>query len=135
MMQPEVTYLDGDIMKQVNTWKCPECDIEAHYKGLCRSCSEYDDSGKVLKPISRIRLNSDGSVWTQPDRVAIQPSHVTAEMMRAHRKSQRKLTKKQKAMREAQEKAMQEAMKAEAAKVALEANADGVVEIGESEEE
>ena len=72
-----------EIMKQVNIWKCPECDMEAHYKGLCRACSEYDDSGKVLKPINRIRLNSDGSVWTQPERVSIQPSHVTAEMMRA----------------------------------------------------
>ena len=123
------------MMKQVMIWKCPECEIEAHYKGLCRSCSEYDDSGKVLKPVARVRHNKDGSVWEQPERKSIQPSHVTLELLRSQRKSQRKLTKKQKAMREAQEKAMQEAMKAEAAKVALEANAEGVLEIGESEEE
>lgn len=123
------------MMKQMNIWKCPECDIEAHYKGLCRSCSEYDDSGKVLKPVARVRHNKDGSVWTPSERKSIQPSQVTLEMMRAARKNQRKLTKKQKAMREAQEKAMQEAMKAEAEKVALEANAEGVLEIGESEEE
>jgi hypothetical protein len=122
-------------MKQMNIWKCPECDIEAHYKGLCRSCSEYDDSGKVLKPVPRVRHNKDGSVWTPSERTSLQPSQVTLEMMRAQRKNQRKLTKKQKAMREAQEKAMQEAMKAEAEKVALEANDEGIVEIGESEEE
>ena len=116
------------MMKQMTVWKCPECEIEAHYKGLCRSCSEYDDSGKVLKPIARVRHNKDGSVWEQPERSAIQPSHVTLEMLRMQRKNQR-------ATREAQEKAMQEAMKAEAAKLAVEANADGVVEIGESEEE
>ena len=135
MMPPEMTYLDGDIMKQVNTWKCPECNMEAHYKGLCRPCSEYDDSGKVLKPIARVRHNMDGSVWIQPERVTIQPSHVTAEMMRAQRKNQRKLTKKQKAMRDEQEKALQAAIKAETEKIALAANADGVLEIGESEEE
>jgi len=89
----------------------------------------------AVKPVARVRHNKDGSVWEQPDRKSIQPSHVTLELLRSQRKNQRKLTKKQKAMREAQEKAMQEAMKAEAAKVALEANAEGVLEIGESEEE
>ena len=80
-------------MSQMTVWKCLECDMEAHYKGLCRSCSEYDDSGKVLKPVQRTRLNADGSVWEVTDR-RVQPAAMTLAAMRAHRKSQKKLTKK-----------------------------------------
>mgnify|MGYP001295344248 CR=1 FL=1 len=116
-------------------WKCLECEMEAHYKGLCRSCSEYDDSGKVLKPVQRTRLNADGSVWEAPEN-RIRPAAVTADTLRAHRKAQKKLTKNQRAQAEAQQKAMADAMKLEMeAKAALAAQEDGSVVIGESEEE
>ncbi len=122
-------------MPQMTVWKCLECEMEAHYKGLCRSCSEYDDSGKVLKPVQRTRLNADGSVWEVPEK-RIRPAAVTVDTLRAHRKAQKKLTKKQRAQAEAQQKAMADAMKLEMeAKAALEAQEDGSVLIGESEEE
>tara|TARA_B100002019_G_scaffold231490_1_gene205150 strand:+ start:282 stop:620 length:339 start_codon:yes stop_codon:yes gene_type:complete len=44
-------------MAQLATWECPECKMTTHYKGLCRDCTEYDDSGSPVKPISRVRIN------------------------------------------------------------------------------
>jgi len=34
-------------------WTCPQCDDTTRYKGLCRSCSEYDNVGNVINPIRR----------------------------------------------------------------------------------
>jgi len=122
-------------MPQTKTYQCMSCDSVAHHKGLCRRCTEYDESGTVLKPVQRTRLNADGSVWEVPKN-RIRPASVTVDTLRAHRKAQKKLTKKQRARAEAQQKAMADAMKLEMeAKAALEAQADGSVLIGESEEE
>lgn len=44
-------------MAQLATWECPECKNTTHYKGLCRDCTEYDDSGSPVKPVSRVRIN------------------------------------------------------------------------------
>ncbi len=38
-------------------WKCEHCEAEAHYKGLCRDCTEYDGEGSVLNPIYRVKVN------------------------------------------------------------------------------
>ena len=122
-------------MPQMKTYQCLSCDSVAYHKGLCRTCTEYDESGKVLKPVQRTRLNADGSVWEAPEN-RIRPAAVTVDTLRAHRKAQKKLTKKQRAQAEAQQKAMADAMKLEMeAKAAIEAQEDGSVVIGESEEE
>jgi len=122
-------------LQQIKTFQCMSCDSVAHHKGLCRTCTEYDESGKVLKPVQRTRLNVDGSVWEVPEG-RVRPAAVTLDTMRAHRKAQKKLTKKQRAQAEAQQKAMADAMKLEMeAKAAIEAQEDGSVVIGESEEE
>jgi hypothetical protein len=39
------------------SWACPECDVETHFKGLCRNCTEYDEAGQPIKPIHRVRKN------------------------------------------------------------------------------
>ncbi len=122
-------------MKQMILWKCPQCDNEAPYKGLCRDCTEYSESGQVLKPVSRVRHNQDGSIYEAPDRRGIRPDELTLEVMKQQRRNQKKLTNKQKEQLAAQKKAMQAAMKAEAAKASLETTEDGILEIGESEEE
>lgn len=44
-------------MAKMIRWACPECEAETHFKGLCRECTEYDDKGRPIKPIHRIRLN------------------------------------------------------------------------------
>ncbi len=122
-------------MPQIKTYQCLSCDSIAHHKGLCRTCTDYDDTGTVLKPVQRTRLNADGSVWKATER-RVQPAAITLDALRAHRKSQKKLTKKQRAQAEAQQKAIADAMKLEMeAKAALEAQEDGSVVIGESEEE
>ena len=122
-------------LPQTKTYQCLSCDSVAHHKGLCRSCTQYDESGTVLKPVQRTRLNADGSVWEVPDN-RISPAAVTGETLRAHRKAQKKLSKKQRAKAKAQQKAMADAMKKEMeAKVAIETQEDGSVLIGESEEE
>ena len=38
-------------------WACPECEVETHFKGLCRKCTEYNAEGHPTKPVQRIRKN------------------------------------------------------------------------------
>ena len=38
-------------------WACPECEVETHFKGLCRNCTEYDAEGQPTKPVQRMRMN------------------------------------------------------------------------------
>ena len=42
-----------------------ECsdDTIYRYKGLCRSCTSYDDSGNIITPVNRIQVNKDGSTY------------------------------------------------------------------------
>ena len=40
-----------------NSWACPECQVETHFKGLCRNCTEYDTEGQPTKPVQRMRMN------------------------------------------------------------------------------
>ncbi len=51
-------------MAKVIRWACPECEVETHFKGLCRECTEYDDEGKPTKPIYRVRLNHTQTTHT-----------------------------------------------------------------------
>jgi len=36
------------------------CESIAPYKGLCRDCTEYDEDGKILNPVPRVKVNSLG---------------------------------------------------------------------------
>ncbi len=47
-----------------NRWACPECELETHFKGLCRKCTEYDGDGRPVKPIHRVRLNHTPTTYT-----------------------------------------------------------------------
>ena len=110
-------------------WVCPDCDSQAHHKGLCRACTEYGEAGEVLKPIPRIKCDKNGNeISHNPNPFQI-PS---PSLMDFKARRQRKLTKKQKAT-------LKEEMKkqAEAHKLAVEAEQSetGLVELGESEEE
>ena len=96
-------------MRAQQMWKCPECDNMALYKGLCRECTEYSDTGEVLNPISRIKVNKDGSEYIKVETPKMTP--LTAEMMRQQRRAQKKLTKKQRAAAKAQQEEMMAAIK------------------------
>jgi len=37
-------------------WKCEGCGAEAHYKGLCRGCTEYDEEGSIVNPVYRVKV-------------------------------------------------------------------------------
>ena len=51
----------------INMWKCMECESQTRFKGLCRDCTIYDeDSGDVITPIQRVKINGDGTVWVAP---------------------------------------------------------------------
>tara|TARA_R110000803_G_scaffold29844_2_gene67797 strand:- start:177 stop:539 length:363 start_codon:yes stop_codon:yes gene_type:complete len=55
--------------KNNNRWECKECKVITNFKGLCRDCTTYDeDSGGVITPIQRVRINSDGTLWTPPSK-------------------------------------------------------------------
>ncbi len=41
-------------------WKCMTCESVTPFKGLCRDCSEYDESGNILNPVPRVKVNSLG---------------------------------------------------------------------------
>ena len=49
----------------MKNWKCISEGCEDgqiyRHKGLCRSCTEYSDSGQVLTPVNRVRVYADGT--------------------------------------------------------------------------
>ena len=60
-------WVVGDIMIMNKYWKCfaEGCNDEAtyHHKGLCRSCTEYSESGEVLNAVSRVRVTDKGTPY------------------------------------------------------------------------
>ena len=60
-------WVFGDIMIMNKYWKCfaEGCNDEAtyHHKGLCRSCTEYSESGEVLNAVSRVRVTDKGTPY------------------------------------------------------------------------
>ena len=78
-------------------WGCPQCDSIIRHKGLCRDCTEYDEDGKIVNPVPRVRVNADGSQYTPPERVDLP---VVSE--RNGFRKRKKLSKKQQKMLETQ---------------------------------
>lgn len=113
-------------------WKCPECDDETRFKGLCRDCTEYDEGGSVVTPIQRVRVNEDGSDYEKVERRR-EPMEMAQMKAKFVEQRRRQLTKRQKAFAAEEAKLVAEAR----AEVAEEAGEDGLLEIGEdaSEEE
>lgn len=76
------------------------------YKGLCRSCTEYDSSGNVVNAVNRIQVNSDGTVYHKIVVERPKQSILTKQMFLNQRRKQ-KITKKQRKQMEEQIKAQQ----------------------------
>ena len=60
-------WVIGDIMVMQKYWKCfaENCEDGAtyHHKGLCRSCTNYSESGEVLNAVSRVRVTDKGTPY------------------------------------------------------------------------
>ena len=109
-------------------WKCMTCESITRFKGLCRDCTEYDDAGAVVTPVARVRIDEFGKEYVikRPER-----QKVSHEMLLLQRKSQRRITKRQRALMQERLKAEAEAMKVAAE---TEVSDDGLMEFGESVE-
>ena len=78
-------------------WKCLEEDCSEsmyHWKGLCKSCTDYDKDGKVITPIQRQQVTSTGTKMVKP-KPRPNPQPLTLQEMKNVRRRQKKLTKKQ----------------------------------------
>lgn len=55
-------------------WKCLNEGCESNqifnHKGLCRDCTEYSETGKIITPQPRTRVNRDGSVYQKIERIS-----------------------------------------------------------------
>ena len=82
-----------DFMAQ-KRYKCFDCGIVLGYPGLCRSCTTYSDSGEVVNPVKRVRVDESGSEWKQSPNSGIAYSRDGLPVSRGFRKP-KKLTKRQ----------------------------------------
>ncbi len=57
----------GDNMVMQKFWKCLQEDCQDgnryNHKGLCRSCTEYSESGEVVNAVSRARVTDKGTPY------------------------------------------------------------------------
>jgi len=72
------------------------------FKGLCRSCTEYDDNGKVLVAVNRDKVNADGSRIQEVERHTHSKPITRRERMAIDRgySAQRKMNTKMRKVRQ-----------------------------------
>jgi hypothetical protein len=109
-------------------WKCMECESQTRFKGLCRECTIYDeDTGDIITPIQRVRINSDGTLWVAPKRAERLETKDMLKSMRFMRT--KKPSKKQMALMADEIKELRDAEKV------LSHSDTEMIEIGEGVEE
>lgn len=91
-------------MKAGQDWKCVNegCEDETiyPYKGLCRSCTEYDsDTQSVVVAVNRVKVSKSGEVIPVQENTPLR--RITRQDFVNHRRNQKRLTKKQIAALEA----------------------------------
>lgn len=112
-------------MKKNTVWICEKCEDKAHYKGLCKKCTEYSSEGDIISPVARVRFNKDGSKWKPPKRGDRMPTTDVLQFMKNSRR--KKPTKKQIERRNEELKAL--------AEIEIPHDEGEFVELGESVEE
>lgn len=90
-------------MKTGPSWKCVAEDCEDtkiyNYRGLCRSCTEYnEDESVIVVPVNRVKVFESGQIMPTPAQVQ---QRVTRQDFLNHRRHQKRLTHKQMAALEA----------------------------------
>jgi len=90
----------------MKNFKClnEDCDDNTIYrfKGLCRSCTTYDDKGNVLDAVNRVKVNPDGSLIQEVERHFHGKPITRREKMALDREnaSQRKMATKMRKVRQ-----------------------------------
>jgi predicted ATP-dependent serine protease len=74
----------------MKNYVCPQCDDKARFKGLCRSCTEYNTEGDV---VNAVRREEEGKHIHDENCGHNHIHRPTVEMFRQRRRP--KLTKKQ----------------------------------------
>jgi len=128
-------------MKTGHLWKCigEGCEDTKiyNYKGLCRSCTEYDKDESVVVAVHRVKVFESGEVM--PSTHQAQGHRLTSQDFLNHRRSQKRLTHKQVAALEAAHKHTQAGYTAQPDEHIhtedCEHNHAEIMEIGESIEE
>lgn len=72
---------------------CPKCDEEVRFKGLCRTCTEYDSKGGIVKAVRREEVGKHIHDENCGHNHEPLQNNLTAEMFRQRRRP--KLSKKQ----------------------------------------
>ena len=104
-------------------WKCPQCEAERRWKGWCRDCTAYNESGIPEIPVMMEKVAQHDCCDTDScSHKPVAHSPLTKEMFLNSRR--RKLTKKQ-------VKEIEEIAKAKALVPQVEAEGD-FVEIGKT---
>jgi len=110
-------------------WKCNSCESITHHKGLCRDCTKYDSEGKIMAPVQRVKIDSNGNEIVKSN--SHRQTYIFRDGIEGKRgfRVEKKKTKKQLKLLAEEEVAMAEAIK-EVMKNENE-NEEGIVEIGE----
>ncbi len=78
-------------------WKCVNEDCQDdgvyNYKGLCRTCTQYDDKGKVVNAVARVKTTKEGTPLVS-NKVETRKA-VTLQDFKDFRRQNRRLTHKQ----------------------------------------
>ena len=80
--------------KKISLYACQQCEVKDRqtfrYRGLCKSCTTYDDDGKVIESVKRVLSDEFGNAVkkisreiTGPRRGFRQPKKLTNKQ-RAH---------------------------------------------------
>tara|TARA_R100000963_G_C4634325_1_gene98739 strand:+ start:527 stop:874 length:348 start_codon:yes stop_codon:yes gene_type:complete len=110
----------------MNYWKCLNCEDIQSYSGLCRACTTYDGSQKIMDPIRRVKVDKNGEeIISIPRRFESQNMAQLKQQFISQRS--RKPTNKEVAKRKREKELLKEL---ESLKETP--NEEGVIEIGES---
>jgi hypothetical protein len=72
-------------------WKCMMCESKTPHKGLCRSCTTYDEEGQIIEPVRRIKINKDGTPFESHTHSPIIPLHERDGFRRKKKPSKKQL--------------------------------------------
>ncbi len=115
--------------KMLYKWKCMDCGSIVNHKGLCRDCTEYSESGDIITPVQRTKVDFNGNEIVKDTTVNREYIFRDGSSGKKGFRAPKKMTKKQ--MKLAEEEA---AIMAEAMKKLAESQEDDeeVIEFGES---
>ena len=80
-------------MRAIVRWKCESCGEVMAYRGLCRTCTTYDEDSNVVVPVKRVKVDYNGTP-IQKTQVANLPFNEGRRGFRTRRKPTKKQIQK-----------------------------------------